>query len=218
MDGAAQKSSIEASVLARRGPAAIGEEAQPSSRQRQQRKRGRLGHDRDRERSPRDVFIHEILIGDCPGTRISSCREERVNPREGASNRKGDVRDRIGAGRYKCQRIRRPTQIIARSKHTGIYAVHHGETELIWPPRLVWIIERRKGFCRDVEKTLRPTSRFQPIGEPVRTIAGEGERGINSKCIVLIEYRPAGGKRQCLGVLRKGSSGRHHSADDCCDE
>ena len=49
-DGAAQKSSIEASVVsARRGPAAIREQAQPSSRQRQQRKRARLGHDRDRE-------------------------------------------------------------------------------------------------------------------------------------------------------------------------
>src|SRR5438309_1099534 len=44
------KSSIEASVVsARRGPAAIREQAQPSSRQRQQRKRARLGHDRDRE-------------------------------------------------------------------------------------------------------------------------------------------------------------------------
>ncbi len=50
LDGAAQKSSIEASVVsARRGPAAIREQAQPSSRQRQQRKRARLGHDRDRE-------------------------------------------------------------------------------------------------------------------------------------------------------------------------
>jgi hypothetical protein len=57
-----KKSSIEASVSARPGPAAIGEKAQPSSRQRQQRKRGRLGHDRDRECGPRDVIIVESGI------------------------------------------------------------------------------------------------------------------------------------------------------------
>ena len=51
-------------------------------------------------------------------------------------------------------------------------------------------------FCRDVEKTLRPDSRFQPKGDGPRTIAGEGQKRFNGECIILIEYRPAGDELQ----------------------
>src|SRR5437867_8745874 len=85
--------SVKASGVSARGPAAIRDQAQPSSRQREQRERGRLGHDRDRERSPREVIIVEVLIGDYRGTWTSRRRVERVNARRSAGDRKANVRD-----------------------------------------------------------------------------------------------------------------------------
>ena len=138
----------------------------------------------------------ETGIVDYRGTRSSGRREERVNPGRSARNRKGDVRHLIGTRRHRhVDVVHGRAQIIMRGKTAGVHTVSHHEIEVIWP---AWdpIGESKIGFCRDAEKTLRPRRRFQPIGQAQRLIAGEGESGINRKCIVLIEYRSARGKQQ----------------------
>jgi len=162
-------------------------------------------------------MIAEIgVVGDIPGTRISGRREERVNPGRGSGDRKGKLRDRIGTGLQIVprDRHRRRTQIIASSKHTGIHAVRHRENKLIWPPGLGRISETRIDFIRDVEKTMPPGSRFQPIGEAGRLIAGECQGDTDVKYISRIDYRPVRDERECLRV-GKSASNRYHSRDNC---